>query len=79
MLPADSTIADWLRKLEQGDDINQCASGDGRSPDDHINALITSDLEEYPFHSVRTARSAIKHPRTTVCPFSTVVSVSEWI
>jgi hypothetical protein len=65
-LLAYSTITDWLRKRERGDDITRHAPGSGRLPDDHINTLITSALEQSPFHSLRTLRSSIKHPRIPV-------------
>jgi hypothetical protein len=65
-LLAHSTITDWLRKLERGDDITRRASGSGGLPDDCIDTLITSPLDQCPFHSVRALCSAIKHPHTTV-------------
>jgi hypothetical protein len=65
-LPADSTITGRLRKLERGDDIPHRPPGSGRLPDDHIDTLITSALEQCAFHSVCTLCFAIKHPRRTV-------------
>jgi hypothetical protein len=38
----------------------------GRIPDDSIDALMTSALDQCPFHSVHSVCSAIKHPLTTV-------------
>jgi hypothetical protein len=59
-------ITDWLRMFDQCDDITRRASRSGRLPDDCIDALITFNLEQCPFHSVHTLCSAIKHPRTTI-------------
>jgi hypothetical protein len=52
-LPAYSTAKDWLRGLERGDDITRRASGTGRLPNDCVDALIISILEQCPFHSLR--------------------------
>jgi hypothetical protein len=66
MLPAYSTITDWLRKVERGDDITRRASAMGRLPDDRIDTLIASALEQCLFHSVITLCSTTKCPCTTV-------------
>jgi hypothetical protein len=66
ILSAPSTITDWLKKVDRGDDITRCASGNGKLPDDRIDAPITSSLEQCQFHSLGTLCSVIKRPRTTI-------------
>jgi hypothetical protein len=66
MLLTYSTITNWLRKPEQGDDITRPASGSHRLPNDHIDALITSILEQCPFHSVRACYCAIQRQHAIV-------------
>jgi hypothetical protein len=64
--PACSSITDWIRAFDQGEDISMRASGSGRSPDDRIDDDIAEELEISPFHSVHSLASAIKHLRETV-------------
>jgi hypothetical protein len=64
--PAYSTITNWVRALTRGEDIQGHASGGGRLPDERVDALIASAMEESPFHSVRSLASTIKIPSTTV-------------
>jgi hypothetical protein len=64
MQPEHSISA--IEPLCRVDDITRCASGIRRLPDDHIDALITSALEQCPCHSLSTLCSAIKHPSRTV-------------
>jgi hypothetical protein len=66
MLTAYSTITDWLRKVERGDDITRQASGSSQLPDDCIDALITSAPEQYLLHSVSILCSTFKDSCTTV-------------
>jgi hypothetical protein len=64
--PGYSTIINWLRWLERGEDITQWASRSGPSVDNQIDSRTVIVLEETPFHSVRSIGSAIKCPRSTV-------------
>jgi hypothetical protein len=63
---AYSTITNWIRALERGDDILRRAPGSGRRPVEEIGVLIALALEEEPFHSVRSLATAIKSPPATV-------------
>jgi hypothetical protein len=63
---AYSTITNWDRALDRGEDISTRVSGGGHLPDDTINAAITEELEIAPFHSVHSLASIIKWSRKTV-------------
>jgi histone-lysine N-methyltransferase SETMAR len=64
--PAYSTVTNWIRSLERGDDIFERASGSGRRPNEELIGLIFAVLEQEPFHSVRSLATAVKSPPTTV-------------
>jgi hypothetical protein len=64
--PAYSSIANWIRALDRGEDISVRFSGSSRLVDDRIHEAIAQELDISPFHSVRSLASAIKRPPPTV-------------
>jgi hypothetical protein len=64
--PPSSKITNWIRAITQGEGIQGHASGGGRLPDDRVDTLVISALEECPFHPVRSLASTIKISPTTV-------------
>jgi hypothetical protein len=63
---AYSSVTNWIRALDSGEDISVRASGSGHLPDDRINEAIAQELDISPFHLVRSLASAIKKPPPTV-------------
>jgi hypothetical protein len=63
--PAYSTVTNWIRALDRGEDIRNYASRGGRVPDERIQTLVAEALTEAPFHSGRSFASTLKIPKTT--------------
>ena len=61
-----STITDWCRKLLLGQNILVRKTGSGLSTDNFIDPLICDQLEQMPFHSVRTLSTTLKIPKSTI-------------
>lgn len=61
-----STITDWIRKINRGEDIFERKTGSGRISDLQIDQRILNALNEMPFHSIRTLSNQLKIPKTTV-------------
>ena len=61
-----STITDWIRKIKLGDDILTRKIGSGPSGDSTIDVQICFQLEQFPFHSIRTLSSTLKIPKSTI-------------
>jgi hypothetical protein len=66
IVPAYSTITNWIRVLDWNEHILRRAPGSGRWPVEEIDVLITLALEEKLFHSVGSLATAIKSPPATV-------------
>ena len=61
-----STITDWIRKIKLGVDILTRKIGSGPSSDSTIDVQICLQLEQFPFHSLRTLSSTLKIPKSTI-------------
>jgi hypothetical protein len=44
--PSYSTVTNWIKKLERGEEIHQRASRSEYSPDDRLPFLVATALEE---------------------------------
>lgn len=61
-----STITNWIRRLDSGENIIDRKIGSGRLSDGLVDIKIIEELEITPFHSVRTLNQALKIPTTTI-------------
>jgi hypothetical protein len=43
--PAYSSVTNWIKALDRGEDISVRASGSGRLPDDRIDEAIAQELD----------------------------------
>lgn len=64
--PSYSSVTNWVRALERGEDILTRKEWIRKSPDERIDELILQALEDQPFHSVRTLSATIKTHTATV-------------
>lgn len=63
---AYSTITDWCRKIKRGENILQRKIGSGISQDNYVDQKILLELEQMPFHSVRSLSTVLKIPKSTI-------------
>jgi histone-lysine N-methyltransferase SETMAR len=64
--PAYSTVTHWIRQLNFGVDILVPHYVGGMVHDMFLDAKIVSELELFPFHSIRSLADSLRTPRSTV-------------
>jgi histone-lysine N-methyltransferase SETMAR len=60
-----SSVTNWLRRLQLGEDIFEAGIHPDKPSDGFIDFEILTGLTAFPFHSVRTLARTLKLPRST--------------
>jgi hypothetical protein len=64
--PAYSSVTNWLRRLQLGEDIFEVGLHPGKPSDGFVDFEMLTELTAFHFHSMRTLAHTLKLPRSMI-------------